>query len=41
MKNKINLYQKPIYPLISLLSSIIIFIVGLIFAKDEKILWFL
>lgn len=40
MKNKINLYQKPIYPLISLLSSIIIFIVGLIFAKDEKILWF-
>lgn len=40
MSNKINLYKKPIYPLICLLSSIIIFIVGLIFAKDEKILWF-
>ncbi|MGI6787132.1 MAG: energy-coupling factor transporter transmembrane component T [Acholeplasmataceae bacterium] len=40
MSNKVNLYQKPIYPLISLLSSIIIFVVGLIFAKDEKILWF-
>ncbi|MGI6782166.1 MAG: energy-coupling factor transporter transmembrane component T [Acholeplasmataceae bacterium] len=40
MTNKINLYKKPIYPLISLLSSIVVFIVGVIFAKDEKILWF-
>ena len=40
MNNKINLYKKPIYPLICLISSIIIFIVGLVFAKDEKILWF-